>query len=659
MSIKSTISSLVKRILFKTYIYDTSWLDAKIKLQNSENYDTKGRQIMTDIDNVFLTPAEITQRKSKLIEDILNKKIYSFKKSLVIINPYGIAPLSAIVIFNTDVNCTVKYTILGQRGSEDYVNYDNNYTTKHQTAILGLYSNAFNIVKLELLDKDGNCIDSKKILINSHKNSNFNFKVNIKKTSDNIDKFCLVTGGYSEVTYAFDKNGNIRYLQSRQSYSYGIHLLDDTNYLFVEKRMRCPNYGNAHSVIMHEMDFLGRAYKTIKNEKGVHHFAKNEDGNNKFIISSSSIDDGFEENVAAEIDLLDGMVKRSINVKDIFDDTYKTRHDWAHINAIDYIKDEDAVLLCMRNIHSIAKVNMKTGVMEWLFANPDFYKKTKQIDKVLQPVGDIEWFFQQHAVKIIERKQERGHNILKIMLFDNHTANRRPVSYFDDVKKSYICIYTIDETDKTVKMNNRFETQLSVTRSNAVLDTEKNLIYAMCGNIKPVEDNIHAKVLGYDLNTKELKEEIECEADFFCGQFIDFDITKMSASVPEKTKNVIGMLKCPYKASETEFKSFSKKDYDLFVAFDLNSQKIKLRILGDILQIYNRDHTVEKIFLKSEKNLYIQDFTDTVQENEIFMKQCYHVSMPLDNLPAEKYEIFFQYLGKIYKTEKFIKIIEK
>lgn len=52
------------------------------------------------------------------------------------------------------------------------------------------------------------------------------------------------------------------------SHPYGIHELGNGRFLYAEKYMRQPNYGNAHSVVMHEMDYMGRVYKTFLHPNG-------------------------------------------------------------------------------------------------------------------------------------------------------------------------------------------------------------------------------------------------------------------------------------------------------------------------------------------------------------------------------------------------------
>ena len=70
---------------------------------------------------------------------------------------------------------------------------------------------------------------------------------------------------------------------------------------------------------------------------------------------------------------------RTINANNIFDSTYVTRYDWAHINAFEYIPGEDAIIASYRNIHTIAKIDLNTQEIIWLLANPDFYAAGRTI----------------------------------------------------------------------------------------------------------------------------------------------------------------------------------------------------------------------------------------------------------------------------------------
>lgn len=131
------------------------------------------------------------------------------------------------------------------------------------------------------------------------------------------------------------------------------------------------------------------------------------------------------------------------------------------------------------------------------------------------------------------------------MLFDNHTANRRPVDYFDGAKQSNIMVFTIDETNMTAKMDKFIPVPLSITRSNVEFDKENNCIYAMCANIKDDDVNSRAKIMGFDYSTNECITDISCTNDYFIAKFIDFNLGNIKNTATEDTPVFIGELYGP------------------------------------------------------------------------------------------------------------------
>ena len=328
MNIKSQLSNVIKKKLFNTFIINEEVFSQMAeKEQLSENQEKYGYD--TNIENVQQSMAVQTYKKELAIKHILDNDIYSFKNALLILNPYKISLLTAVLLFNTEMQCMVRYVIKGIRGSKDYTVCDETYTTRHRVPIIGLYENAYNLVQVYLLDADKNVLDMNKIMIHTPKlRGKLETNVNVTgQTDEKDDRFMLVTGGYSGSTYAFDENGNVRFILGRPSHPYGIHELGNGRFLYAEKYMRQPNYGNAHSVVMHEMDYMGRVYKTFLHPNGFHHWAVREKNTGNYLIASSSINDSFAENMIIEIDAETGNVLRSINVNELFDDTYVTRSD--------------------------------------------------------------------------------------------------------------------------------------------------------------------------------------------------------------------------------------------------------------------------------------------------------------------------------------------
>ncbi len=638
MASKKRLLSKLKRLLYNVNVQYTDWLKNEA-LKLHEPY-LDGRNYSSNIEHQLKLPVDISRRKDTVIENILNKKYYTFDNALFIINPFGCSPLSGLFIFNTEKPCKVKYTIKGKRGSDNYTNCDETWTNRHKVPVLGMYDGGITHITFYLIDKNNNEIQETTIRIKLPRTGPvLRNAISIKKYEKTPVPFLMATGGYSGTNYAFDSNGNIRWYLTTPVHPYGVHVLSNRHLLVPDKRMRRPNYGNAHSVIAYEMDFLGRIYRNIYHQSGFHHWAVSREDNGNLLIATSSRYDTYMENSVDEMDKDTGKIIRTINANNIFDSTYVTRYDWAHINAFEYIPGEDAIIASYRNIHTIAKIDLNTQEIIWLLANPDFYKGTEQEAKVLAPAPGVKWFFQQHGVKILEHINTGNEKKIKITLFDNHTANRRPVNYFDDVKKSNIMVFTINEKEMSVEMNQCITVPLSITRSNVEFDKTTNSIYAMCANIKDEEVDSRAKILGYNYNTGECITDISLNNDFFVAKFLDFNLQSVQNTCNEDYPLYIGELYMPVKEKEIP-EDYNEGNY----LPDEIKKKLNFTLTGNILQISCKDHSLPKIFLYNKDNIYVQYFNDTEQLTKIFKEHIYTISVPLQGIDKGKYQAGIEYI---------------
>ncbi len=655
MASKKRLLSKLKRLLYNVNVQYTDWLKNEA-LKLHEPY-LDGRNYSSNIEHQLKLPADISRRKDTVIENILNKKYYTFDNALFIINPFGCSPLSGLFIFNTEKPCKVKYTIKGKRGSDNYTNCDETWTNRHKVPVLGMYDGGITHITFYLIDKNNNEIQETTIRIKLPRTGPvLRNAISIKKYEKTPVPFLMATGGYSGTNYAFDSNGNIRWYLTTPVHPYGVHVLSNRHLLVPDKRMRRPNYGNAHSVIAYEMDFLGRIYRNIYHQSGFHHWAVSREDNGNLLIATSSRYDTYMENSVDEMDKDTGKIIRTINANNIFDSTYVTRYDWAHINAFEYIPGEDAIIASYRNIHTIAKIDLNTQEIIWLLANPDFYKGTEQEAKVLAPAPGVKWFFQQHGVKILEHINTGNEKKIKITLFDNHTANRRPVNYFDDVKKSNIMVFTINEKEMSVEMNQCITVPLSITRSNVEFDKTTNSIYAMCANIKDEEVDSRAKILGYNYNTGECITDISLNNDFFVAKFLDFNLQSVQNTCNEDYPLYIGELYMPVKEKEIP-EDYNEGNY----LPDEIKKKLNFTLTGNILQISCKDHSLPKIFLYNKDNIYVQYFNDTEQLTKIFKEHIYTISVPLQGIDKGKYQAGIEYIDNdsnicLYNTGYWIDI---
>lgn len=189
-----------------------------------------------------------------------------------------------------------------------------------------------------------------------------------------------------------------------------------------------------------------------------------------------------------------------------------------------------------------------------------------------------------------------------------------------------------------------------------------NYIYAMCGNLKEEIDGCRAKIYKYDYQTGKCVKEISCKKDFFSGSEMKFDVKELSKSVCNTGDIIVGKIKAPtYKEGNLNFESIydtvdisEYKKSDDEECFE-NGLPVIVRIVGDLLQIYGRDHLVKKVYLYNENEMYEQDFSDTEQKSKIFIKQKYYVNVPLDRIKNGSYNIALNIEDKIYTTEYFVK----
>lgn len=615
------------------------------------------RKYSSDIENNLKARALESRKKDAYFEKLLDKNKYSFKKPYLVVNPYKIAPLSALVLFNTKEACSVKYVISGIKGSDDYEAVIDKVSCKHRVPIVGLFENVENVVSIALIDKSGKEIDKKLIRIQTPKVSKkIAGKIEITTNKkESCKDFFFVSGGYSGGAYAFDKHGNIRWSLKEKPMHYGVYLFEDGRFIFPELHMRRPVYGNAHSVVSHEMDMMGRVSRTYYHPKGFHHWACEEKPGGNLLTVSSSLTDTYMENVILELDRDTGESLHETSLNDLFDSTYVTRNDWVHLNAMDYVPNENTVIACMRNIHSVAKINLNTNEIIWIMTNPEFFKGTEQEEKCLTPEGHIDWFFQQHGAKIIHEDIDGNPNNLHLMIFDNHTVNRRPVPWFDgEDKYSYACVYTIDEEKRTFKQEKRFQVPICATRCNNEFYYEDGRLFVMCARlVDGKETGWLSKIIEFDFETGELLNEITLQKDFFTAHCIKFNPTLMAEPLVAESPMFLGEL---YSPVEKKGKNLDVKDDEVIPMSEAVADEITFRMMGDVLQLKALDHDIEKIYLYNDKRTYIQDFTDSTQPLEIFKVQSYYISMPLCKVAKGEYKLVLQYKGEHIDTGHSIKV---
>lgn len=609
--------------------------------------------------------ASISYKRDLWIDMISRKRIHDFHDMLVLQDPYDWAPLTAMAIFYTKKPCAVRYTVKGKTEKTNYsaVTKQEQY---HKVAIFGLYPAKSNDVKMELLDSNGKIIDERIIKIKVPALAKDIKKIIERKkyTADSAFDMVMLSGGLNIRTCAFDTEGKIRYFLKRKTKAYGVFPLSNGRFLYMEKHIDVPSYSVSQACMMHEMDYMGRIYQTYMYDKGFHHCAREKEPGGNILMGSSCLE-GHDENVIIEIDRKTGAVVDSLNLNDVFDKTYQDWTDWVHINAVSYYPEDHSVIVSMRNIHSVAKIDWNTKELKWILANPKMWENTSMIDKVLKPDGDVKWNYQQHAAYQLSENLDGRADTKQMIVYDNHWAKRRPVDFYDgDEEFSYLSIYTINEKEMTVSMEHTTPVPNSRIRSNAILVHDQKRIFNMAGDLIPALDDAHGMVEEYDFETNKLLNRFYVKPGFFTAYpFVPYSDsiaeplglndhylagTTIAIQPYDKELDITKAKKFTLHKIESESENADLDDDDMTI----RDKDIETRLMEDILLVKAQDHTIDEIYLAGSKNLYYIDLTATYQTMDKFKKTIYEIPFWLKDMPEDTYHIYYNYNKELYDSEE-------
>lgn len=641
---KSDIKNLLIRI--KNGASGTQWLNDKVQPFAEGIRAEKKKRVRTEIKQGEVL-AISSRAKELYFEKVLDTEEYSLSRPLVILNPYGVAPLSAIVLFNTSRPAAVRYTIHGKNGGKDLHLEITEKKMRHRIPIVGLYENKYNRISIELVSEDGTCEKKTLSIKTGRAKKSLRKAVEIRKrVKDPSKEYIYVSGGFSQNSYIFDSQGEIRFYLNKKIKAYGTHMLSNGHFLFTEPDIAKPTFNNPHVTIFHEMDFMGRVYRTYQVEKGIHHFVSEKEEGGNFLALSSTLEEvcGME-NAIIEIDRQTGKIVSSLCLNALFDETYQNRLDWAHINSIRYLPGEKAVLVSLRNLHSVAKISWETKELEWILGEIEFWKATTMMDKVLKPIGDIKWFYQQHTAELLAESGSRK----EILVFDNHVAVRRKAPLFEPDPHSYLTIFSVDEEAGTVSMDRYFTMDNSEIRSNGVLVREENRIFGMAGCLRPKIDGFSGMVYEFDYEDGSIVNEYGLKNDFFTGFPIKFQPEDLSKPLPLSGDCMVGRLRQPVK--------LSREEQDLITQNGTGQEApFTWYMMDDIFLIEQKDHDIKKLYAIGEKHQYMLDETDTVQKSKKFENSIYSITFPFEHLEPDQYKMYVETKDGIYTVKDYIEL---
>ena len=424
----------------ETAVTEEGETDAAVEAADAS--DAKSQATALEVTDRF---AQQTAVDEALLQEAQNG--YSLEEALIVVNPYGTSPLSAVAVFSTEEACGGTVTVKGKSAEND-VTGTFEAEKDHIVPIYGLYNNDTTEVVISLDDGTSAAFEVTTEDINvDYGTITAEMKSEASYDYTNLTFVCSTMGSL----YAVDAAGDIRFYTNMGGVL-GVHQLENGHILMPASYVLKPSY---YKEGMIEIDLMGKIYGEYMIPGGQHHdFVEMPNGN--FLVASDSPDLSTVEDYVVEIDRQTGDAVWELDMKDLMgteegqsasmDTDGSEESDWFHNNGLAYDAGNDLLLLSARHKDAIVAVNMEDKSLAWILGDPTGWGEDYQ-SYFFNPEGeDFEWFYAQHNVSILDNGD--------IALFDNGTAKVKRVDADnrvsgDDVYSRAV-VYHIDTENMTV-----------------------------------------------------------------------------------------------------------------------------------------------------------------------------------------------------------------
>lgn len=383
----------------------------------------------------------LIEKESKL-EDDFPTKLKDIDNADVIVNPYEISPLTALIIFKTKESISPKVTIEGDDELSTY-EYTFDEGTEHYLPIYGLYPDRDNTVVVEYGD-----VRKEFTITTEALPDDFILPTSVDANKDELSNdlyfFTPSSNGY---TCAYDVNGDVRWYLTINSIWEVNRLNNGHLMLSTERLVNSPYYMTG----LYEMDMLGKIYKEYSLPGGYHHdYYEMSNGNLLVASDDFTSGEGTVEDYIVELDRDTGEVVKTFDLKDILNmEDGKSEnwieYDWFHNNSVWYDEETNSITLSGRHQDAVINIDYDSGDLNWIIGDSTNWSEEYQ-KYFFTPVGDdFEWQWSQHAAMITPE----GY----VFIFDNGNNKSKKEDEYVSAEDSYSrgVMYKIDTEEMTIE----------------------------------------------------------------------------------------------------------------------------------------------------------------------------------------------------------------
>jgi len=595
-----------------------------------------------------------------LEKEFLNDTEYTFEDPKVILDPYDISPLTALIIFETKDLTTPTVTI---KGKDKNTTFTNTFkpAKKHILPIYGLYADYENKVTITI---NG---ESKIINIKTEKlPEDFVLPTLVEADKNSLDnQLYFVTPSSKGYTAAYDVNGDVRWYLN-DNFIWDIQRLDNGHLLLSSNRLINPPYYMTGLV---EMDLLGKIYFEYSLPGGYHHDVfEMENGN--LLVASDNFENGTVEDFIVEIDRETGEIIKEIDLNEILpvdegSNLYTTDYDWFHNNSVWYDKNTNSITLSGRHKDAVININYDTNELNWIIGSNENWSEDMK-EYFFTPTNYLEWQWAQHAAMVLPNGN--------IFIFDN--GNNRSKTEENSIKAennySRGVIYEINTSNMTIKQVWEYgKKEGSYFYSPYISDVDyinENHYLIHSGGHVITDGKVSNEPAGMTSNntlnsiTVEIKNNkqvfrMELASNYYRAEKLDLysndsyisgkGIHLGSLDETETIRNSFTLINTSAEKIIEEKNIEITKEFDRLVVYGTFKKEDKVEIILDNL------FTKKTYNMVISKKPYTAMCVDIFNENE--EKNGIHVTKYINDIGLSgKYYIYMRINGKVYDFDKYV-----
>ena len=397
----------------------------------------------------------LLKKQSEIIINIgeeYKSRDYTEENPYIVLNPFENCPLSALIKFHTDEECSITLIV-----EEDIKKEFKEFKKEHELPILGLIANKENIIRVVCNYRN----NKQKEFIHYIKTSELplgypNIELIQCEESSMYGGMIAMSLGRSEgvrtiehLYSIIDNKARVRWLYTGVSCHVFMKLKNGN--IIVDAPISSGICGAYTAAGFIEIDMLGKIINFFPIKYGLHHDVIELPNGNFLAITQR---ENTKQDLLVEIDRKTKDVIKEWDFREILDfnretviDKVSVNHplDWLHLNSLVYDEESNCIIASSRNQSTVVKFNKDTSEIIWILA-PHYGWCEKFNKYLLNPVGDdFEWSYAQHTPSL----SDNGN----LVIFDN--GNFRSYKLEDAVlahnNYSRAVEYKINEKDMTVE----------------------------------------------------------------------------------------------------------------------------------------------------------------------------------------------------------------